>query len=57
MSNENLPMHTINSTESRLANSQTNNQSSASMHKANIKFVSDSPITDPGHSQSNKVRV
>lgn len=53
MSNENLPMQTINSTESRLANSQANNQSSASMHKSNIKFVSDSPITDPG--QSNKV--
>lgn len=46
-------MQTINSTESRLANSQANNQSSASMHKSNIKFVSDSPITDPG--QSNKV--
>jgi hypothetical protein len=54
MSNENLQMHTINSSESRLASQ--NNQSSSSMHKsANIKFVSDSPITDPG--QTNKVSL
>lgn len=51
MSSDNLQMHPISSAvESTLANSQ-NSSSSASMQKsANIQFVSDSPITDPGQS-------
>lgn len=54
MSSDNLQMHQINSSvESPLANS-TNSNSSTSMQKsANIQFVSDSPITDPG--QTSKV--
>lgn len=56
MSNENLQMHQINSSgESALAHSHNSNASSASMQKsANIQFVGDMPITDPG--QSSKVR-
>lgn len=55
MSSDNLQMHQINSSsDATLANSHSN--SSASMQKsANIQFVSDSPITDPG--QSSKVRA
>jgi hypothetical protein len=55
MSSDNLQMHPINSSvESTLANSQNSNSSTSMQKSANIQFVSDSPITDPG--QSNKVR-
>lgn len=58
MSSDNLQMHQINSTgsvvaDSTLANSQNSNSSTSMQKSANIQFVSDSPITDPG--QSSKV--
>lgn len=54
MSSDNLQMHQINSSgESHLANSQNSNSSTSMQKSANIQFVSDSPITDPG--QTGKV--
>lgn len=57
MSNDNLQMHPINSSvvDSTLASSQNSNSSASMQKSANIQFVSDSPITDPG--QSSKVRA
>lgn len=56
MSSDNLQMHQINSSgDSTLANSQNSNSTSSMMKSANIQFVSDSPITDPG--QSSKAAV
>lgn len=61
MSNDNLQMHQINSTstlgESSLAHNSQNSVSSVSMapKSANVQFVSDSPITDPG--QQTKVSL
>jgi hypothetical protein len=55
MSSDNLQMHQINSSgDSALANSHNSNSSASMQKSANIQFVSDSPITDPG--QSSKVR-
>lgn len=49
-------MQQIHSTgDSSLANSQNSNSSASMQKSANIQFVSDSPITDPG--QSSKVSV
>lgn len=58
MSSDNLQMHQINSSsnvtaDSTLANSQNSNSSTSMQKSANIQFVSDTPITDPG--QSSKV--
>lgn len=56
MSSDNLQMHPINpSVDSTLASTQNSNSSSSMQKSANIQFVSDSPITDPG--QSSKVKV
>lgn len=55
MSSDNLQMHPINSSvDSPLASSQNSNSSASMQKSANIQFVSDSPITDPG--QSSKVK-
>jgi hypothetical protein len=49
-------MHQINSSgDTTLANSQNSSSSASMVKSANIQFVSDSPITDPG--QSSKVRI
>lgn len=47
-------MHPINSTgDSSMVNNQNSNSSTSMQKSANIQFVSDMPITDPG--QSSKV--
>jgi len=67
MSSDNLQMHPINNTaaataaaadtSSGLVNSQNSNSSSSMALKAaaNIQFVSDTPITDPGPHGTGKV--
>lgn len=48
-------MHPINSTagDSSMVNNQNSNSSTSMQKSANVQFVSDLPITDPG--QSSKV--